>query len=290
MIGVGLDDPLVPLEENCPYCHIPGGWEIRRSPRVLRCQECGLFRLVPRMGRDAQATYLRQWGERVSHRDWTPPVDLLPACQWELALIERIFPGRLKGGRVLDVGAGAGDFTYALTLAGAKATGLEPVRELVEYGRRFGIDLRCGRFESEALPRDLLHERFDFICFRECIYYLPDLKASFDLIKTLLSPGGRLYIKCHQAKSLYYWKCGDYSIRYGPHVSGIPTLAAIIRILNQEVFRIAHSGYFPSNVFWDLDYTKFGRSLLGRIVSVMIRPIINALGYGDRLVVLAATR
>lgn len=274
--------------EDCPYCHIDGGREVAQAPRTVECERCGLYRLTPRMDRENQISYLTNWSQNLDVQNRKAPVDGWSGYQWEITLINRVFRGLLEGGRVLDVGAGDGNFVYTLTKAGAKATGLEPVRELVEYGRRFGIDLRCGRFESEALPSDLFHERFDLICLRECMYYLPDLRASFNVIRTLLSPGGCLYVKCHHAKSYYYWGCKDYSIRYGMYVSGMPTPTAIARILRQEGFRIVHSGYFPSNVFWDLGYTRFGRSLFGRIVNVAVRPIINTLGYGDRLVVLAA--
>lgn len=244
------------------------------------------------MNRAEQVAYLSQqsWDE-VNLKDFGSPDSELSKCQPELALIERTFPSLLRGGRVLDVGAGSGYFTHALMRAGAKAVGLEPVTELVAYGREHGIDLRCGRFEPEGVPDELLGERFDLICFRECVSCFPDLKVSFNILHRLLAPGGRIYIKMHQAKSYYYSVCDDYTCRYGVYTGCMPTLDSLTYILDQEQFKTAYAGYYShfSNVVSDLGWAQFGQTLAGRVINRLVRPLINAVGRGDRVVILASS-
>jgi SAM-dependent methyltransferase len=241
------------------------------------------------MTREEQIAYLAPLAQKISLKDHGIPTGRIQVCRWEIALIERIWPHLLKGASVLDVGAASGYFTFALTQAGSRATGLEPIPALVEYGRQFGLDLHCGRFEWEELPDVVREQRFDLICLRECISCFPDLKGTFKLIQTLLVPGGRLYIKMHQARSYYYLTCSDYTSRYGSYSGSMPTRDSLIHILKNEGFVLPFVSYYPfSDLISDMGWPRFGRSLPGRVMNKLAQPLLNVLGRNDRLVVLAA--
>lgn len=284
---------ITPSLLDCPYCHLSGGREVRLSPRTVVCDRCGLYRQVPRMSRDEQIAYFAQLTGRIDlDADWGAPSSQLRVCQWELNLIERTFPGLLHGGRLLDVGAGSGYFAYAAAKVGAKATGLEPVPELVAYGRGHGIDLRCGRFEPEGIPKDLEQERFDLVCLRECLCCFPDLRATFELARSLLASGGRIYIKSHNAASYSYVReRASYGDRMGRFGSALPTCQALTYILEREHFRVVHIGYYPfSDPISDLGWARLGRSIPGRIVNKLLQPLLSITGRNDRLVLLASSR
>jgi len=189
--------------------------------------------------------------------------------------------------RILDVGASEGSFIAALQRRGFTATGIEPLKKLVQLGREHGLDIHIGRFEPDGMAPALTRKVFDLICFRESIYYMPDLKETFALLHKMLRRGGGLYIKCHVATSIYYWKNKNYLSRYGLRVSGMPTLNALVGILKKEGYKIRKTGYFPFNVLSTLG-CPFSGSYLGRLAGRVLSPIVQGVGKADQIFILAA--
>ncbi|MCP3757261.1 cyclopropane-fatty-acyl-phospholipid synthase family protein [Streptomyces sp. TBY4] len=104
----------------------------------------------------------------------------------------------LKGGeKLLDVGCGWG--SLALFMAkeyGCQVVGISPAGRqrayVEEHAARWGVDitLRDGLFERT----DFGSERFDALTMLGSIVHMPDLTAVYAKARTLLRPGGTVYV------------------------------------------------------------------------------------------------
>lgn len=261
----------------------------KKKTRVVRCNNCGLYRLYPRMIRQGQIAMLKKYNdEEIDFTNRNPPLVPANGFSWEIKKLKHIFPSVFPKGRILDVGCAEGSFVAALKQAGANPTGIEPNEKLVTIGKDYGVDLRVGRFEAGGMPSDLKEHSFDLICFRESIYYMINLRETFDLIATYLRPDGLLYIKCHTPTSMYYFKNKDYSSRYGAYVAGMPTKKSLAYIFNHEGYAIIKIGYLPENVFHTLHWLSFEKYFIGKIAGIFLSLFIHAIARGDRIVVYAS--
>ena len=230
--------------EDCPYCHDAVNYtQIAENPSTVRCNVCGLYRLYPRMNCQGQIAMLKKYNDELDTANYGEPSTSLKLAQWEISQLKQVFPSVFPGGRVLDVGSGACYFAAGLKEAGAVVTGIEPCEKLTEFGNRHGLDIRNGRFEPGGIPSDLKESSFDLICFRESIYYMPDLRETFKLLDTYLRAGGGIYMKCSVVTSWYYLRHNNYSSRYGYYAAGMPSKKSLTYILNHEGYRIRKTLY-----------------------------------------------
>ncbi|MCH8133140.1 MAG: methyltransferase domain-containing protein [Myxococcales bacterium] len=88
--------------------------------------------------------------------------------------------------RVLDVGAGFGDFAQAFRSLGDRVETTEIVPELVEYLRGLGFRSHLGELEHVGLEGS----EFDLIFMRGTLYRTRDPAATIETAQRLLSPRG----------------------------------------------------------------------------------------------------
>ena len=281
---------------DCPYCHNTDAEKIADTPHTVRCKMCGLYRLFPRMTRDGQIAFVDYHYGALDIREWGNPLERAAQSKWEIGKLSEFFPSVFQDrADVLDVGCGEGGFVAALQQAGAFADGLEPQQRLVLVGREHGLSLHKGRFEANEMPEELRGRTFDLICFRESIYYMPDLQEAFGLLRAYLKPGGRIYVKSHVGTSAYYKLNRDFAKRYSICVAAIPTRVALSRILEREGYHVRGVIPYPNSGF---DYLSLGpcafSSLARRVMNTLsaqgelylnksMTYIANALGMGDCL-------
>ena len=118
----------------------------------------------------------------------------------EARLADTLLP---RGGRVLDVGAGMGRVTAALTARGHTVVGLEPDLALVEQARSTypGIDVLHS--DVLGLDDDLLGERpaeFDLVVVvGNVMVFLAEgtERQVLSLLRSRLAPGGRVLLGFH---------------------------------------------------------------------------------------------
>ena len=165
---------------DCPYCHTTPAIEIAKNPRVVRCINCGLYRLYPRMSKEGQIAYLKQTNDTLEDpTKWGNPLDVHLFDLEEVRELERHFSGTSANSKALDVGTGEGRFVAALRHSGVfEATGLEPLPKVAELGKNAGLDIHVGRFETDGMPPALEGQIFDVVCLREVICYMADLRDS----------------------------------------------------------------------------------------------------------------
>jgi SAM-dependent methyltransferase len=161
---------------------------------VRRCRDCGLAFTWPSATEEELSAYYPQdyWGERSE-----PSHDWIVRTQREKTdVVARHAP---KGGRILDVGCGAGFFLRALDPARWERWGVEIGPESAVVADRFVGPGRvlAGRLGEAALPR----ASFDVVAFWASLEHLVAPRDELLLARDLLAPGGRLVIQVPNAGS-----------------------------------------------------------------------------------------
>lgn len=102
------------------------------------------------------------------------------------------------GTRVLDVGCGIGGSAFHMAREyGAHVTGVDLLPQLVEQGRRRAEErgIQNVRFiAGNIVEADLAEDGFDLIYSRDAIMYNEDKASLFARMRTLLAPGGQVFI------------------------------------------------------------------------------------------------
>ena len=111
--------------------------------------------------------------------------------QKKLRWINKKFPQK---GKLLDIGAGTGDFLALAKLDGWKVKGIEPEISARKKAEEKGVKL----FEDSSHFKS---EKFDVITMWHVLEHVPDLKAKIIELETLLKKDGLLIIAVPNYKS-----------------------------------------------------------------------------------------
>ncbi len=101
----------------------------------------------------------------------------------------------VAGQRVLDVGTGTGQLARGLASGGARVTGLDRSRELLEAGepldREAGVEV--ARVCAPAEATGLADASFDVVAAAQCFHWFDLARAGAEFVR-LLVPGGRVVV------------------------------------------------------------------------------------------------
>jgi SAM-dependent methyltransferase len=104
-----------------------------------------------------------------------------------------------KGGKLLDVGCGNGQFLHRMKSLAWQVSGVEPVEAGVKAAKeRYGIDVFNGTLEQAQFPS----ESFDVITLSHVIEHVPDPLALLRECSRLLRPCGKVIITTPNSESL----------------------------------------------------------------------------------------
>ncbi len=116
-------------------------------------------------------------------------------------------------GKILDIGAGVGDFLSFVKQNGWQTIGVEPSQKAKEIAVKKGVD-----FANET--SDLENHSFDVITMWHVLEHVPDLDKQAQELKRLLKPHGTLIVAVPNFKSFdanYYkefWAAYDVPIHF----------------------------------------------------------------------------
>lgn len=98
--------------------------------------------------------------------------------------------------RVLECGAGGGEFAHLLTSRGYDYRGIEPNDGYREYAKaEYGVDLRAGTLDDAQFADD----EFDLIVMYHVLEHLRDPRDGLTRVARWLRPGGHLHIEVPNA-------------------------------------------------------------------------------------------
>ncbi len=156
---------------------------------LMACSGCGLIQQSPMQTvRDALSWYPDEY------------IHYNPSPHGLKGFLMKIYMGRTvrllkrlnaaKGGKLLDIGCGAGEKLAILRdLTGLAVQGVEPDDRAAESARTlFSLDVRTGFFSPEDYPEG----SFDVVRINHVIEHVPDPVGLLDGIHRVLKPGGVL--------------------------------------------------------------------------------------------------
>ncbi|MFN7976235.1 MAG: class I SAM-dependent methyltransferase [Acidobacteriota bacterium] len=210
---------------------------VRGTTRIVRCRECDLVYVNPRLADGAILDAYRQ------------SVDPLYVCQADPR--RRSFERNVRmvhryaaPGRLLDVGCAAGYFLDAAQKAGWDAYGLDPNRDFIARAQeRHGLAV----FEGTLATVPLEAGSFDVITMWDVLEHTTDPRAELRRAYALLRTGGLLFVNFPNIGSLLARLSGSSWWFLLSHHLYYFTPATLTRILEGEGFGvIARSRYWQT--------------------------------------------
>jgi SAM-dependent methyltransferase len=206
-----------------------------RRFEVRRCLDCGLSCTWPPATEEDLAEYYPTdyWGERAepSH-EW-----ILRTQREKTSVVERHLP---NGGRILDVGCGAGFFLRALDPARWDRWGVEIGTESATVADKHVGPNRV--FAGRMVDAPLALTSFDVVAFWASLEHLVAPKNELQLARRLLRPSGRLVVQVPNAASTQARRFGaDWFAldvpRHRYHFSPV----TLERLLRENGFEVAET-------------------------------------------------
>jgi 2-polyprenyl-3-methyl-5-hydroxy-6-metoxy-1,4-benzoquinol methylase len=221
----------------CPYCNSVGRIYVEAFSDALdKCSSCGLIYLEPppsqaqMVARHASQEYAEHpyfsKGEEITKGD------VLPVHKIALELLSRHLS---EGERVIDIGAGTGDF-LELAAKRYKVSAVEPSPFLAEKIRnRIGCLVFVGAFEDYGQPASA-----DAVILMDIIEHTADPRALLAEVRKTLRPNGVLFISTVDSASLLY--------RLGPVIWRLSRWSKFADYLLHRIFCKQHNWYFNRTV------------------------------------------
>ena len=197
---------------DCPICEKDDTVELMRvrdlnllQPgefRLVRCRGCGLSYVNPRptweaMGRYYTADYWVATGRCADESKLGAGVQ--EALRW--------LGQHRPGGRVLDVGCGAGNQAATMMRRGFEVVGLDPHEQACQVARELnGVNVVCANLETADLPDN----SFDAVMFSAVLEHVHEPLVDLRRVRALLRPGGVVVVRapntqCWQARLFGRW-------------------------------------------------------------------------------------
>ncbi len=192
------------VREQCVACGHAGlvavyaGLRFRKklTPKtyaMARCEQCRLLQVSPRPDPSELAhIYLDSdyWAEELVVRS---PDE----CRLETDILQRL-ERFMRGGRVLDVGCGAGHFLNCARRRGWETYGVEIAPHSAEFARScYGLRVLTESVENLTFPR----ESFDLITLIGVIEHVSGPVEFLKRLRLLLKPGGILFLLTDNSRS-----------------------------------------------------------------------------------------
>lgn len=160
--------------------------------RVLRCRTCDFYYVDSLL---AEAKELEHF--HYANAATYPGMEASDAgsIRERLALLEPY----ISRGKLLDVGAGKGEFVLGAARAGWDAMGVEPSGDLARHGRSIGANIRTGRLDEQS---QLPLAGFKAITLVHVLEHVPDPTLFLKSLLPFLSPSGVVFVEVPNCDSM----------------------------------------------------------------------------------------
>jgi 2-polyprenyl-3-methyl-5-hydroxy-6-metoxy-1,4-benzoquinol methylase len=166
------------------------------------CQRCGhVFTNPQPTETDLDAFYTERY--RSAYKGVVTPKKkhVYRAGLRALERLERLSPILNPGNKILDVGAGGGEFTYLMTKAGYTIQGIEPNRGYAEFAKaEYSVNIQVGTVSDLATP-DMT---WDVITLHHVFEHLADPVTVLKGLASLLSENGVIVIEVPNVEARYH--------------------------------------------------------------------------------------
>ncbi len=113
----------------------------------------------------------------------------------------------VHGGKLLDVGAGGGEFVHISTTRGYNSKGIEPNIGYSEFARnQYGVDIKTGELGETG-------ETYDIITMFHVLEHMPDFET-FKIAWSMLNEGGYLTLPRFH-RHLHKWENSEIGGQHG---------------------------------------------------------------------------
>lgn len=197
--------PFVPYaykgtDQNCNLCGSARTLLICETDRRLKplrtvaCEDCGLLRTDPMPSEGELGAYYAH-GYRLDYQfalsNSPPRFHLVRSEREARGRIALLAPLLKPGSRVLDVGAGSGEFLACAASIGHIPHGLEPGRKFADFARRHhGLRLDAHGWQEAAFPDG----SFDLITASHVLEHLREPVSAMQRMARWLADDGLIYI------------------------------------------------------------------------------------------------
>lgn len=185
------------------FCNLCGSTQTRlicetdrrlKRLRTVVCEVCGLLRTDPMPSEDELRDYYAH-GYRLDYQfalSDAPPRFHLARSEREARIRIALLAPLLKpGSRVLDIGAGSGEFLAAAASIGHIPHGLEPGRKFADYARRHhGVHVDEHGWQEAAFPDG----SFELITANHVLEHLREPVSAMQRMARWLADDGLIYI------------------------------------------------------------------------------------------------
>lgn len=185
-------------EIPCAYCGALGTRVryVKFDLPIAECVTCGLVRATPRCPPERTA---ERYSADYFRHEYLPSLGVVNGVV-DLAFldaryrpwIDLVAAHGLPGGRLLEIGTGAGLFLKAFARAGWDTLGVEVNAEAAAFARdQLGLDVRTQYAET----LDVSPGSFDAVAIMDVIEHVPNPAATVETARRLLRPGGLLLVQ-----------------------------------------------------------------------------------------------
>jgi len=207
------------LAENvspCPLCRERAAhlWRKVETFLLVRCATCSLVYLGNPP--DERALYEEYYsGQEPALADYRPDsgnsalAELAAINQQRIRIIRKMKPS----GRLLDVGCGRGFFLTMAESVRYRASGIDVSERAVAYASSI-VHAEASTGSLQTLVTE--GEQFEIITAWHVLEHFPDPLGELNRIRSLLSPGGLLFVEVPNLRSLRFmlarekWRGGDH--------------------------------------------------------------------------------
>lgn len=157
---------------------------------VFLCNRCGLIQQLPLPSSDELKRYYATEYRMDYKRTYHPkPKHIYRSARLALRRARFLHSFGITGGRLLDIGAGSGEFVAICNRSGFHAEGAEPNVGYSEYARtQYGANVHTRELAE-------LNGDYDLITMFHVLEHLPSPREIFGQLHGLLKPGGKLLIE-----------------------------------------------------------------------------------------------